>query len=84
MYICNAGSELDSASYGLNPSETVSTKDDGEVTISRLTEILEDQYCGTTGLECGYLEDVQEMDWLCNKYQEVKNSPIEVLVHLYG
>ena len=45
--------------------------------------MLEDQYCGTTGLECGYLEDVQEMEWLCNKYQEIKNSPIEVLVHLY-
>jgi len=75
-----AAPELECARYGLTPSEAVMTPDQGEVTVSRLTMVLSDLYCGTMGLEVGHMESEAEQRWLCDKQQEVKHQPLEASV----
>ena len=60
------GAELDCSRYGLEAGQ-----------VSSLTESLTRQYCGTTALECGYLEDLEEMQWLCDTYQQIKDQPVD-------
>jgi len=60
------GAELDCSRYGLDAGQW-----------SSLTESLTRQYCGTTALECGYLEDLEEMQWLCDTYQQIKDQPVD-------
>ena len=63
------GAELDSGHYGLSS---------GDQDVASLTQTLSEQYCGTMAIETGYMEDQQEVDWLCSKYQEIKDLPVEV------
>ena len=57
------GPELDARRFGLSSSEE-----------ERLSQL----YCGTTGLDCAGVESEAEQDWLCSKYEEIKELQLEV------
>jgi len=78
----SSASELDITRYGLSAEQMVSTQGlcslpNQEVMVGELTEQLNKVYCGSTALECGYLECENEQEWLFSKYEEVKNHQIE-------
>ena len=50
----------------------------GDQEVESLTQSLSHLYCGTTALETAYIEDDHEVTWLCNKYQEIKDLPVQV------
>jgi len=78
----SSAAELDIARYGLSPAQTVPTNglcssDAEAVSVTELTEQLAKVYCGSTALECGYLECENEQEWLFSEYENIKNQPLE-------
>jgi len=74
-----AGRELDPDHYGvrgedrLNPAGLVNSP---ASTVSDLAQDLTNLYCGTTAIECEYMESAEEKEWLYTHYETVKQSPI--------
>jgi len=75
--------ELNPATYGIQPDDVVDVKGLlGAQTnaaasvgnVSELGRVLADLYCGSTAVECGYVSDLEEREWIYAKYEEVKNT----------
>jgi len=78
-----SAAELDVARYGLSADQTVNTQglcslgSQSQTNIGELTEQLTQVYCGSTGLECGYIECENEQEWLFTRYEEIKGHNLE-------
>lgn len=74
--------ELDADRYGLSADQSVPTQglfslDSQAASVSELTEQLTKVYCGSTALECGYIECENEQEWLFAKYEDIKSHQLE-------
>lgn len=73
--------ELTPSRYGLSSQDTVSAKGlcslaDEVIDIDQLTTHLTQLYCGHTALECHYLENEGEQEWLYSRYEELNQTQL--------
>jgi len=78
----SSATELDPKRYGLSADQAIQiqglcTVSGSSVSVNELTEKLSDVYCGPTALECGYLEDENEQEWLFSKYEAIKGQELD-------
>ena len=59
----------------VNPTGLISQPGDS-TTVSELANVLSTLYCGSTGIECEYIEDSAEKEWLYNMYEEIKQTEL--------
>ncbi|XP_055587135.1 probable 2-oxoglutarate dehydrogenase E1 component DHKTD1 homolog, mitochondrial [Uranotaenia lowii] len=75
--------ELQYSRYGLTANDTVNSygifnsKEHTTLSIEQLQELLEQVYCGTTGIELAFIENEHEREWLSENYEKLFHTPLE-------